>query len=46
VSERLAVLQFAFDAGYIIHPDELAKLGLYKFPEQTPLQKQTINLLD
>lgn len=46
VNERLAVLQFAYDAGYIIHPDELAKLGLYKFPEQTPLQKQTINLLD
>lgn len=46
VNERLSVLEFAWQAGYQLHPDELAKLGLYKYPEQGPLLKERINLLD
>lgn len=45
-TERLDVLRFAFDTGYRIHPDEISKLGLYQFPDQEPLQKQPLNLLD
>lgn len=46
IGERLEVLRFAWDTGYRIHPDEVAKLGLFKFEDQEPLQKQTVNLLD
>lgn len=45
-TERLDVLRFAWDTGYRIHPDEISKLGLYQFPDQEPLQKQPLNLLD
>lgn len=45
-TERLDVLRFAWDTGYRIHPDEISRLGLYQFPDQEPLQKQPLNLLD
>ena len=48
IRERLAVLEFAWETGFKIHPDELGRLGLYKFEDQEPLQKQLagLNLLD
>lgn len=46
VGERLEVLRFAWETGYRIHPDEIAKLGVFKFEDQEPLQKQPVNLLD
>jgi len=46
VRERLDVLDFAYNIGYQINPDEIARLGVYKYPDQQPLQKQIVNLLD
>jgi len=36
-TEHLAILKQAYEQGYKIHPDEYAKLGLYKYPDQQPL---------
>lgn len=36
-TEYLAILKQAYDQGYKIHPDEYAKLGLFKYPDQSAL---------
>jgi len=46
VRERLDVLQFAWDTGYEINPTEIAKLGLFMYPNQPSLKKEVVNLLD
>jgi phage gp29-like protein len=46
VKERIQVLAQAFEQGYKINPDEYAKLGIFKYPDQEPLEKETGGLLD
>lgn len=46
VNEHLEVLRFAWETGYRINPDEVAKLGIFKYEDQEPLERQNFNLLD
>jgi len=46
VTERLQILSQAYEQGYKINPDEYAKLGLYKYPDQEPLIKEFGGFLD
>jgi len=46
VTEWIDVLDTAYSHGVILNPAEYQKLGLQIYPEQKPLQKQDIELLD
>ncbi len=39
IQEKLNIISQAYEQGYTIHPDEYAKLGLYKYENQKPLSK-------
>lgn len=42
VSERLKVLELAWNMGYSVSPEEFSKLGLFRYSDQEPLKRKVI----